>query len=76
MWSYLIMIIILIIIIIIIMVMIIIMIIIMKKSPGPDLVQGFWLKRFTNLRERITMQLNECLRKGIVQNGRLKEGQF
>ena len=36
------------------------------KSPGPDLVQGFWLKRFTNLHERITMQLNECLRKGIV----------
>ena len=26
------------------------------KSPGPDLVQGFWLKRFTNLQERITLQ--------------------
>ena len=36
------------------------------KSPGPDLVQGFWLKRFTNLHERITLQLNECLRKGKV----------
>ena len=36
------------------------------KSPGSDLVQGFWLKRFTNLHERVTMQLNECLRKGIV----------
>ena len=36
------------------------------KSPGPDLVQGFWLKRFTNLHGRITLQLNECLRKGNV----------
>ena len=36
------------------------------KSPGPDLVQGFWLKRFTNLHERITLQLNECLREGKV----------
>ena len=36
------------------------------KSPGPNFVQGFWLNRFTNLHERITPQLNECLRKGKV----------
>lgn len=31
------------------------------KSPGPDGVQGFWLKKFTSLRVRISEQLNECL---------------
>ena len=31
------------------------------KSPGPDLVQGFWLKKFSNLHERVRLQLKECL---------------
>ena len=36
------------------------------KSPGPDLVQGFWLKRFSNLHERVRLQLKECLDSGFV----------
>ena len=36
------------------------------KSPGPELVQGYWLKNFTSLHERIAYQLNECLRQGNV----------
>ena len=32
------------------------------KSPGPDLVQGFWLKSFSSLHERVRLQLKECLR--------------
>ena len=31
------------------------------KSPGPDLVQGFWLKNFRCLHERVQLQLKECL---------------
>ena len=31
------------------------------KSPGPDLVQGFWLKSFSSLHERVRLQLKECL---------------
>ena len=31
------------------------------KSPGPDGLQGFWLKNFTSLRVRISEQLNQCL---------------
>ena len=31
------------------------------KSPGPDLVQGFWLKTFSSLHERVRLQLKECL---------------
>ena len=26
------------------------------KSPGPDLVQGFWLKNISSLQERIRLQ--------------------
>ena len=36
------------------------------KSPGPDLVQGFWLKNFSSLHGRIRSQLKECLDKGFV----------
>ena len=36
------------------------------KSPGPDLVQGFWLKSFSNLHERVRLQLKECLDSGFV----------
>ena len=31
------------------------------KSPGTDLVQGFWLKNFRSLHERVRLQLKECL---------------
>ena len=36
------------------------------KSPGPDLVQGFWLKSFSVLHERVRLQLKECLDSGFV----------
>ena len=36
------------------------------KSPGPDLVQGFWLNNFSRLRERVKLQLKECLESGYV----------
>ena len=36
------------------------------KSPGPDLVQGFWLKNFSSLHERVRSQLKECLDSGFV----------
>ena len=31
------------------------------KSPCPDLVQGFWLKNFSSLHERVRLQLKEYL---------------
>ena len=36
------------------------------KSPGPDLVQGFWFKNFSSLHERVRLQLKECLDSGFV----------
>ena len=36
------------------------------KSPRPDLVQGFWLKNFSNLHERVRLELKECLDSGFV----------
>ena len=30
------------------------------KSPGPDLIQGFWLKNFSSFHERVRLQLKEC----------------
>ena len=36
------------------------------KSPGPDLVQGFWLKNFRSLRERVRLHLKKCLDSGFV----------
>ena len=36
------------------------------KSPGPDLVQEFWLKNFSSLHERVRLQLKECLDSGFV----------
>ena len=36
------------------------------KSPGTDLVQGFWLKNFSSLHERVRLQLKECLDSGFV----------
>ena len=36
------------------------------KSPGPDLVQGFWLKNFSSLHERVRLQLKECLDSEFV----------
>ena len=36
------------------------------KSPGPDLVHGFWLKNFSSLHERGRLQLKQCLDGGFV----------
>ena len=36
------------------------------KSPGPDLVQGFWLKNFSSLHEQVRLELKECLDSGFV----------
>ena len=36
------------------------------KSPGPDLVQGFWLNNFSSLLERVRLLLKECLDSGFV----------
>ena len=36
------------------------------KSPGPDFVQRFWLKKFSSLHERVRLQLKECLDSGFV----------
>ena len=36
------------------------------ESPGPDLVQGFWLKNFSSLHERVRLQLRKCLDSGFV----------
>eukprot|EP00794_Sanderia_malayensis_P000828 gene828-biopygen97 len=33
------------------------------KAPGPDGVQGFWLKKITSCHERIAIQLNSLLNK-------------
>ena len=38
------------------------------KSPGPDLVQGFWLKNFSSLHGRVKSQLKECLGSGFVSS--------
>ena len=36
------------------------------KSPGPDLVQGLWLKNFSNLHEMVRLQLKKCLDSGFM----------
>ena len=36
------------------------------KSPGPDLIQGFQLKNFSSLHERVKLQLKEWLDSGFV----------
>ena len=36
------------------------------KSPGPDLVHGFWLRNFSSLHGRERSKLKECLNSGFV----------
>ena len=43
------------------------------KSPCPDLVQGFWLKNFSSLHERVRLQLKECLESGFVPSSLLQK---
>ena len=35
-------------------------------SLCPDLVQGFWLKNFGSLHERVRLKLKECLESGFL----------
>ena len=44
------------------------------KSPGPDLVQGFWLKNFSSLHDRVRSQLKECLNNGFVHSWLTRRG--
>ena len=44
------------------------------KSPGPDLVQGFWLNNFSSLHRRLRSQLKECLLSVLCLVGWPKEG--
>ena len=43
------------------------------KSPGPDLVQGFWLKNFSSLHERVRLKLKEWLDSGSVPSWLTRE---
>jgi len=36
------------------------------KSPGPDGVQGYWIKNLTNLHGKIAIQLDKCLQENSV----------
>ena len=38
------------------------------KSPGPDLVQGLWLKNFSSLHKMVRLQLKECLDNGSLSS--------
>ena len=31
------------------------------KAPGPDMVQGFWIKHFTSLHEHLLQNYKDCL---------------
>ena len=34
-----------------------------SKSPGPDDVQEYWIKNWSNLHNNIAVQLNRCLQE-------------
>ena len=36
------------------------------KAPGPDNVQGYWLKNLTPLHDKLVVYLEECLDSGVV----------
>ena len=36
------------------------------KAPGPDGVQGYWIKMFVSMQERIAFHLQSCMTKGKV----------
>ena len=36
------------------------------KTPGPDFVQGFWLKNFKSIQEGLRRNLQKCLGNGNV----------
>ena len=36
------------------------------KAPGPDNVQGYWLKNLTPLHDKLVVYLQDCLYSGVV----------
>ena len=36
------------------------------KAPGPDDVQGYWIKMFVSMQERIAFHLQSCMTKSKV----------
>ena len=36
------------------------------EAPGPDCVQGFWLKNFKSIQEGLRRNLQKCLKNGNV----------
>ena len=36
-----------------------------RKCPGPDIVQGYWLKKFRALHERIATQMDDIINNGM-----------
>ena len=42
------------------------------KSPESDNVQGFWLKNFTTIQDRLLNNLTECIEKGNVPDWMIK----
>ena len=40
------------------------------KAPGPDCVQGFWLKNFKSIQEVLRRNLQKCLENGNLSKGR------
>ena len=43
------------------------------RAPGPDIVQGYWLKNFTLLHDKLVVYLQDCLDSGVVHDW-LKKG--
>ena len=36
------------------------------KAPGPDGVQGYWIKKLTTLHDRIASQMNDMINNGVA----------
>ena len=36
------------------------------KAPGPDNVQGYWLKNLTFLHDNLIVHLKDCLGSGVI----------
>ena len=45
------------------------------KAPGPDGLDGFWLKKFTSLHQVMVNYLDDCIKTGVSQIGWWKVGQ-
>ena len=42
------------------------------KAPGPDMVRGFWFKKFDSLHAVLTSALKECVEQGWVPEWMVK----